>query len=685
MSGPSPAAAPRDPAVASSMDEYRVVAEHSVDPLFHAFDGVVHWVGPSVEAILGWSQDEMAAMPLVDLCHPDDVAGLEQLLGRVTQADPRRGVFRLAAKGGDYLWILVSLGAGIDEEGRVGVVGSMREINLRVRAERELRLIADHASDVLFTADPDRRVTWVSPNLSQVLGWGIDEMAGAVVDELCHPADRVALVPHLSKLLAGSEDVSHRPSALLRVRRRDGGYLWMQGIVEVLRDRSGNPEGLLGRLLDVDDLAQARERIRADARFLRTVLDSMLDAHAVLRPVRDDSGRIVDFIFEDVNETACTFLGTSRDETLGTLISERLPGNESSGLTALYARAMETGEPLVMEDFEYPDFELTGTDRRFDIRAVRFGDSLSLIWRDVTQQRKTIDALAASEEKYRLLAENVSDVVMRDRDSVIEWVSPSLTTMLGWAPSDWIGLPLAENLHPADRPDFEAGRAGIEAGPLVQRYRVRDRDGRYHWVEEHASTYLDVAGTPAGAVASFRTIDREMAALGELERRARHDELTGLINRKEVLERLSTLGGPARRSGDEYAVLFCDVDRFKSVNDAHGHAIGDVVLRSVAARINASIRSGDVAARIGGDEMLVILGGIHGMSDAVAVAESIRRAVEEPIDIDEDTVSTSVSIGVALVRPGESIDELVARADDAMFRAKAAGRNQVVSIDVEVT
>ncbi len=367
------------------------------------------------------------------------------------------------------------------------------------------------------------------------------------------------------------------------------------------------------------------------------------------------------------------------------MISERLPGNESSGLTALYARAMETGEPLVMEDFEYPDFELTGTDRRFDIRAVRFGDSLSLIWRDVTKQRTTIDALAASEEEYRLLAENVSDVVMRDRDSVIEWVSPSLTAMLGWAPSDWVGLSLTENLHPADRSDFEAGRAGIEAaGQLVQRYRVRDRDGRHHWVEEHASTFFDVAGNPAGVVASFRTIDREVAALGELERRARHDELTGLINRKEVLERLSTLGGPARRTGDEYAVLFCDVDRFKSVNDAWGHAVGDIVLRTVAARINATIRSEDVAARVGGDEMLVILGGVHELSDAVTVAESIRRAVEEPIDIDERTVSTSMSIGVALVRPGESIDDLIARADDAMFQAKAAGRNQVVSMDAKV-
>ena len=368
------------------------------------------------------------------------------------------------------------------------------------------------------------------------------------------------------------------------------------------------------------------------------------------------------------------------------MISERLPGNEGSGLTALYARAMETGEPLVMEDFEYPDFELTGTDRRFDIRAVRFDDSLSLIWRDVTQQRTIMDALAASEEQYRLLAANVSDVVMRDRDSLIEWVSPSLTAMLGWAPSDWVGRSLVDYVYPDDRTAVEAGHSGFEAGgPLVQRFRVRDHDGRYHWVEEHASTFFDAAGNPDGVVSSFRTIDREVAALGELERRARRDDLTGLINRKEVLERLSTLGAPSRRTGDEDAVLFCDIDRFKSVNDELGHAGGDVVLRAVAARINASIRSRDVAARIGGDEMLVILAGVHGLSDAVAVAESVRQAVERPINVEGRMVSTSVSIGVSLVRPGEPIDDLIARADDAMFRAKAAGRNQVVSMDAEVT
>ena len=312
MSSLFAADSPRDPVlglIPDPADEYRVVAENSVDPLFHAFDGVVHWVGPSVEAILGWSPDEMAAMPLVDYCHPDDVADLKELLARAADDDPGRGVFRLVAKWGEYLWILVSLGSVTDEVGQVGVVGSMREMNLRVRAEQQLRLIADHTSDVLFTADLDRRVTWVSPNLSQVLGWGIDEMAGAVVDELCHPADRAVVIPFLSDVLAGSEGASHLPSALVRVRRRDGGYLWMEGTAEVLRDRSGSAEGVLGRLLNVDDLALARDRIRADARFLRTVLDSMLDAHAVLQPVRDDAGRIIDFLFEDVNEAACAFLG----------------------------------------------------------------------------------------------------------------------------------------------------------------------------------------------------------------------------------------------------------------------------------------------------------------------------------------------------------------------------------------
>ena len=671
-----------DYAPEASADEYRVVAERFVDPLFHAFDGVVRWIGPSVEEALGWTPADIAATPLIDLCHHDDVEGLSDLLGRVASGQPGRGVFRLRAKDGTYPWVLLSLGGGTDESGQVGVVGSMREINLRVHAERQLLLIAEHASNVLFTAGRDRRVTWVSPNLTHVLGWPVESLVGSVVNDLIHPADRASVELRLDLLYSGAANAEPLTGDVLRVRRRDGSFIWMEATAAILRDENGRPDGMVGGFIDVDELVVARNRIREDAVRLQTILDGLLDSHALLGPVRAADGRIVDFVYSEVNDAGVSSLGATRAGVIGSLLTHQLPGAVARGLVDVLAEAMESGEPLVLEDFRYPAPGAIGPERHLEIRAVRLADALSVIWRDVTDQRQAVAALAASEEQYRLLAKNSSDVVMRSRGGTVLWASPSLVATLGWTPAEWIGRRTAEFVHLDDAEEFEEARSAIEAGrPMVHRFRLRGRDQTYHWVEAHASPYLDVDGNVDGIVATFRTIDAEVAAKAELDRRARYDELTGLLNRKEVLERMAAMGGHARRTGSESAVLFCDVDRFKSVNDAFGHAAGDVVLRELAARINGCIRARDLAARVGGDEMLVVLDGVHGLADAVAVAEKIRLAAERPITAGSAQVTTSVSIGVALAQAGDSIDALIARADDAMFEAKAQGRNQVITID----
>lgn len=166
-----------------------------------------------------------------------------------------------------------------------------------------------------------------------------------------------------------------------------------------------------------------------------------------------------------------------------------------------------------------------------------------------------------------------------------------------------------------------------------------------------------------------------------LDRRVRTDDLTNLLNRREVLERIEAINDHGRRSGTQVAVLLCDVDHFKSVNDTRGHAAGDAVLQAVADRIRSCLRSSDdMGARIGGDELLVVLHGVRDFDDAVAVAETLRERVAEPIPCAGATVSTTISIGVTLARPDETADALVARADDALYRAKAGGRNRVVVI-----
>jgi diguanylate cyclase (GGDEF)-like protein/PAS domain S-box-containing protein len=290
---------------------------------------------------------------------------------------------------------------------------------------------------------------------------------------------------------------------------------------------------------------------------------------------------------------------------------------------------------------------------------------------DVTEMVQAEAALATSEERYRLLAENSSNVVLLIQDGLISWISPSLTGMLGWQPKDWIGHPLSRFI-PADE------------HPALERDLHALADDRSHrWVELHASPHRDLDGHLNGIVGSFRTVDQEVAAERELARRACTDELTGLVNRHEALEQITAIAGRVLRHGDASAVLFCDLDNFKKINDTFGHLAGDELLRTVAARIRMGLRSGDMAARIGGDELMVMLQGVRSLGDAVTIAEKLRRTVAQPIPTSAGDLSITLSIGVTMVEPGESPDAIISRADRAMYRAKQTGRNRVLAFNEE--
>ena len=193
---------------------------------------------------------------------------------------------------------------------------------------------------------------------------------------------------------------------------------------------------------------------------------------------------------------------------------------------------------------------------------------------------------------------------------------------------------------------------------------------------------------PAAAFAELEAIETAFHAMAgairereqQLRQRASTDELTGLLNRRALLERLEELlaDGDRRHGGGTLALLFCDLDLFKEINDTLGHAAGDLVLRSVAARIRRSIRSDDLAARMGGDEMVVVLRCVADQKDAVALAGTIARAIAQPISGDGVQARITASIGVTLARPGEDVDGLMARGDIAMYAAKKAGRNRVI-------
>jgi diguanylate cyclase (GGDEF)-like protein len=214
---------------------------------------------------------------------------------------------------------------------------------------------------------------------------------------------------------------------------------------------------------------------------------------------------------------------------------------------------------------------------------------------------------------------------------------------------------------------------------IVTRLRLRDQAGAWHWVEVHSGPYCNCEGEQVGIAGSMRTVDQEVAAEAELDRRARTDELTGLLNRKEIFERLGWMQEHRRQGDGQVAVLFCDIDYFKAINDNHGHGGGDAVLTALAERLQDCAREEDLVGRIGGDELLVVLKGLPSLEKAEAIASKMHAAARHPLMLASGEVVPTLSIGVTLIRAGESIDAVVERADQAMYEAKQHGRDRVMA------
>lgn len=188
---------------------------------------------------------------------------------------------------------------------------------------------------------------------------------------------------------------------------------------------------------------------------------------------------------------------------------------------------------------------------------------------------------------------------------------------------------------------------------------------------------IDGPDPDSARVAGWRDIDDVVAARHALEQRASHDDLTGLLNRAEMILRLAAILDHPPRIGRGTAVAFCDIDDFKGVNDRFGHGAGDEALRTLSSRIQAMVRRGDLVARFGGDEILVVLDGVDSLDDAIALSEKFRRSALMPIPVMGGSFSVTLSVGVTLAVAGEDLDALIERADNAMYEAKRGGEDRV--------
>jgi diguanylate cyclase (GGDEF)-like protein/PAS domain S-box-containing protein len=292
------------------------------------------------------------------------------------------------------------------------------------------------------------------------------------------------------------------------------------------------------------------------------------------------------------------------------------------------------------------------------------------------------DALRQSEERYALAALAANDGLwdwdlVRDRCDF----SPRWRAMLGLDSTPL--LPLSrewlDRVHPDDAPRLRADIDALLAGTaprLESEHRLRHADGNWRWMLVRALALRVGDARPLRIAGSMTDISARKRAEEELRRAAMHDALTGLVNRAYFLESLERAVARVQRRPDKtIALLFLDLDRFKQINDSLGHLAGDRLLTSIARRLHACVRPGDVLARLGGDEFAVLLDDLKDASDATRIAERMQEALHAPLRNEESDVVVTASIGIAF--GGADLDgheELLRDADLAMYRAKASGK-----------
>lgn len=301
--------------------------------------------------------------------------------------------------------------------------------------------------------------------------------------------------------------------------------------------------------------------------------------------------------------------------------------------------------------------------------------------------------LAAERARTMVILDAIVDAVLTtDVQGRVTYLNRTAEIMTGWSMTESLGRPLtevfnlvevltrAQAINPALRAINENRMVEFEADCVLIR-----RDGTELPIEDSATPVHGAGGALTGAVVVFHDVTQSRAMMTEMAFLAHHDFLTGLPNRALLAERFQQAIGQARRQGYQVALLFLDVDFFKKINDSLGHAVGDQVLKTVAARLLQCVRTTDTVSRQGGDEFVVLLSQIAGPDEAARVAQKLIAVFAQDQFVDGHEIQLTLSIGISVFpSDGEDVDTVMQNADTAMYHAKTTGRNNYQFFEKEL-
>ncbi|MDN3638647.1 EAL domain-containing protein [Simiduia curdlanivorans] len=590
---------------------------------------------------------------------------------------------------------------------------SNRRIIERKTAESEamFRELANAMPQHVWTADAAGTLTYVNQRCAEYFGETCESLvAGAWIKHI-HPEDKDYVFETGRKCLK-SGDVYRTE---FRMKRHDGRYIWHMSRAVATRNSNGEILSWYGTNTDISDIRHAQSELENSANNNQAILNSVIDGIITI----DEQGRILTF-----NHAATDIFGYAEDEAVGKNVSMLMPEPYRTQHDQYLANYLGSGEPKIIgKSNELEGQHRDGSIFKMELRVAensREGQRYFIgMVRDITERHYNEKLLATQDHILGLIARNAELPVCLEALLLdIEALSPEMhgsillvdaggNRLLHAAapslPTEYNAAVNGESIGP------KAGSCGtaaylrkqiivedIATDPLWDDYRelALKHNLRACWStpifskNQLLGTFALYFSTPrkpndkhrrvinmATHVASLAISHEQRES--QIRQLAFYDSLTKLPNRSLGMDRLNRSIADAQRRSEKLAVIFIDLDSFKTINDSLGHHIGDRILQHAAERLLHCVRDNDTVSRLGGDEFFVIL---NGSSDNIAevVTHKILDAMAEPFEVENHVLHATCSIGVALYpNDGNEANTLIRNADAAMYRAKETGRNNV--------
>lgn len=558
-----------------------------------------------------------------------------------------------------------------------GLYGFAKDITEQKQVERELReskeryrSLFDHNMDAVWSLDLDGNFTSANRAFEKILGISSEILCTLNLLDF----DEI-VVTSFEDIYKNFEAVKQEKSVEydLSMYRANGEIVHLK-ITSVPIYTNGKVTGLYGIGKDVTDEVNAEKALRESEKRYRLIADNMNDLIAMY----DIEGTV-----KYASPSYQRVLGVNPEEYVGQHATSLIHEEDKHNVLAQFAEAVQHLCSFTIEfrkrtaSGEYLHFETLNMPVCNDQGVLEGYVSVS---RDITDRKAAEAAMCESEERYRLIADNSHDLIrVINANQEVVYISPSYQTVLGFAPEEMMQKNLFQEMHPEDKEALQE-RFNIlfsTKQPQMGEFRRQHRDGHWVWLEAVGTPVLDKDGTIKHIVIVSRDVSKRKQYEEQLQHLAFHDALTNLPNRRLFVELAKQSLKDAERTNRKVGIMYLDLDKFKEINDNLGHDVGDELLVQFTKRVKENLRKMDILCRMGGDEFTILLPKTEKLY-AKVIAQRILEAIQQPYHIQGYTITTTSSIGIAVYpEHGDNMEELIKRADYAMYQAKANGRNGI--------